>query len=1343
MRRLLVILGIFLGIILVLGFIAKTYLRSTAVRGQVQAKLQEAIGGPVEVGEADIGFSSSSISDVQIRETEKPKEEPWLVVGNIATDLNVFSVLRGAAMPNEVTITGAKVLLRFDREGALLTKLPEPPKQAGDSTTSLASLPLITLKESQMTFRKEGSEDMVAENVSMTLTRSEQGAAASGSFESKKWGKWTAKGEANDPAKRVEVRLISDGRVKLTEAMLVQIPFVPAKVWRACRISAGETNCTLTLGYDMAKGAIRYKADMEPTNTSVEIPAIDFEAQEAHGKVTVDDNLVTLRDVEGKAYQGAIRTDADLDFRGPGMTFKFFKLAADKLVMSTLPNSWKLPKAIQGKIVGAAALEIEFPPEGKMKTSGEGKARVVDAKIAGQPAEITLQLKPTPGGFRFSSHGDDASLNEPLHRGDRFGNAVGVVRLATVGVLQEKKPAPQSATERAVSFANEALTQIFRGRINLRKLTEAVDPSLLPPPPKAGDPPNYIDLNLKLKDVDLAPFVKELGVPLPENVSAKMSFQAKASIPVDNANDLKLYKVKGAAQLRQVKFGDLVVDALTSDIDYERGIFHLPNLQGKMADQGTLSGNAVAQVAPLGPVRFSLAVDNIPLAEIAKATGKDIPAAGNLSGNLSATGNIPNITDLTAWTAAASLASPKLVILGMEVNAPAADLALDKGRASLTGFKATVEGAPVSASADLAVVAPYTFQAKAAIPQADLAMLNRLAPDFRLPVSIVGKIGTQATAKGTLSPLAFVTEGNAAGANLKIEDVLVQKASFRFAATEKSLAIQDLALDLYDGHVNGAATIPLQENVAGKVNIGLKNVDAAALVKSIPAIPIKVRGQIDGSVQGDMPPVKNGAAREFLAQIDLQAPKLVVQNVPAEKLVGAINYKPGAIDYKLEGKTLGGSFELEGSVPLKGKAAPKKQGRLEINNLSIARLLQTFGANENVVNLSGQVHLDFTYDQEALNEIPTGSGTVRFTNVRWQDAAAPSDVTGDIILEDNVLRLRELTANIGSGQLRAQATVNLRRPDRGFFLIKLDNVEASRLLRPWLGDQVRGPIQGSIRGSLGAEMAGRIEAELVRGEVAGLSVTQWRIPATWRYSPLQQQGQIDILETTAQLASGRASGRASIGFGFATRVDAQLQLVRADMRNLLRETIGSTSLGGGYFTGKIVVKGDNVRSLEDLDGSIDAAFSQTHATAVPVLGDIAPLLGIGGSTTFQKGDMKARLDRGVFRIQRLSLEGGLYKLFIDGTADVQGRLNLNVVANTGNLLTNAPGFRLLALRFPIAGNVPLSLLQESNIFLANRVIYARVTGSVRNPNTRILPLPTLQQEAIRFFLFSSGVPIAP
>jgi len=1335
MRRLAYVAVTLLAVFVILGFIAKGYLRSKAVTDQVRAKLQEAIGGPVEVGQADIGFGSSSISGVQIRETEQSKEEPWITVGALTTDLNVFSVLRGAT-PNEVTIRGAKVLLRFDREGKLLTKLPEPPKQDNAAPMSMSSLPEITLKESQITFRKEGAEDLVAEDVNLTLTRSAQGPVASGGFKAKEWGTWTAKGNADESAKSVTIVLVSGNRVKVNEALLNQIPFVPARVWRSTKIPTGETNCTLTLAVDLQKADLHYKAELEPTRATVEIPAIDFTAQNAHGKVTIADNLVTLRDVEGDAYDGKVRADADLDFRGPGVTFKFFRVVADKLVMEDLPASWMLPRTIQGKIVGTAALEIEFPPEGKMKTSGEGKARVLDAKIAGQPAEITLQLKPAPGGFRFSSGGDGAwNRGQGRAVASKFRYGLEALQRASLGQPKEK-----TLEQKAGSFTNEALNQIFRGRINLRGLTEAIDPALLPPRPKAGDPPNYLDLNLKLKDIDLAPFVKELGMPLPASVSAKLSFQAKASIPLDNANDLRLYKVKGAAQLTQIHFGDLVIDELATDIDYSGGMLRLPNLQGKMGPAGAIRGNAVAQVAPMGPVRFTVAVSEIPLGEVMRIAAKDFPAEGNLSGTLSATGDLNKAADITAWTAAATLASPRLAILGTDINAPQADLSLSKGQASITGFKATVEGAPISMSADLALADPYAFQAKVAIPQADLAMLNRLAPDFRLPVAIVGKVGMEAAAKGALQPLAFVADGTVNATNLKVENVLVEKTNFRFAATEKALEIRDLQLDLYKGHVNGSATIPLKDEVAGKVNLGLKSVDAAALIKSIPAIPLKVRGEIDGSVQGDLPPVKAGKSREFAAQVELQAPKLTVQNVPAEKLVGSVNYKPGAVDYKLEGKTLGGSFELEGSVPLQKKQAiEKKEGRLEIRDVQLARLLQSFGANERVGNLRGRISVDVKYQQEEFNEIPTGSGRIRFSDVAWADSGAPIDVVGDLVLEDDVLRLREMTATIGEGVLRASVRVDLKHPERSFFVVKLENAEASKILRPWLDDKIKGPLQGRVRGSLGAEWSGTIDAELVRGEVYGIGVTQWRVPAQWRYSPVTQLGQITIAETTAHMASGRATGKLTANFGFGARIDAQVQLVRADMKSLL----GGSSTVGGYLTGKFVVKGDNVRSVEDLDGAFDAVFSQTQAAAVPILSDIAPILGIGSSTTFQKGDFKARMDRGVIRIQRLAMEGGIFKVFIDGTADVKGRLNLNVVANAGNLLTNVPGLRILTLRFPVAGNASLSLLQEANLFLANRVIYAQVTGTVRNPNTRILPLPTLQQEAIRFFLFSSGIPIAP
>jgi large exoprotein involved in heme utilization and adhesion len=131
---------------------------------------------------------------------------------------------------------------------------------------------------------------------------------------------------------------------------------------------------------------------------------------------------------------------------------------------------------------------------------------------------------------------------------------------------------------------------------------------------------------------------------------------------------------------------------------------------------------------------------------------------------------------------------------------------------------------------------------------------------------------------------------------------------------------------------------------------------------------------------------------------------------------------------------------------------------------------------------------------------------------------------------------------------------------------------------------------------------------------------------------------------------------------------------------------------------------------------------------------------MGPSTTFQRGDLRARLDRGVFRIQQLALEGGNLELHVEGTVSLEGRLNLNVAAKTGE--PGVPtGLRALALRIPIVGSVPQIVLKEASSLLASRVVDLEVTGTVHNPVLRLRPLPRLTDEAVRFFLNRSNLPI--
>jgi translocation and assembly module TamB len=276
-------------------------------------------------------------------------------------------------------------------------------------------------------------------------------------------------------------------------------------------------------------------------------------------------------------------------------------------------------------------------------------------------------------------------------------------------------------------------------------------------------------------------------------------------------------------------------------------------------------------------------------------------------------------------------------------------------------------------------------------------------------------------------------------------------------------------------------------------------------------------------------------------------------------------------------------------------------------------------------------------------------------------------------------------------------------------------------------------LQARVRGRLGPEWTGTADLELARGEVLGIEVTQWRVPLRFSFAPSEGRGQIEVHETSAQAGRGRANGKLVLGWDYTTRAHGQLRFSRVDLQTMLRQTVGQTQVGAGTMAGRFDFSGRDMRSLNELDGKLEASFEQSQAFTMPVLKDVSRYVGAGPSTTFQKGDLRARLDSGLFRIQRLALEGANLQVFMEGTVSLAGRLDLDALATTGTFGPD-PRLRLVGLKIPFAGPVPLVVVQEATTLLSNRVIHLRVTGTIRSPSIRVLPLPTLTQEAARYFL---------
>jgi hypothetical protein len=275
-----------------------------------------------------------------------------------------------------------------------------------------------------------------------------------------------------------------------------------------------------------------------------------------------------------------------------------------------------------------------------------------------------------------------------------------------------------------------------------------------------------------------------------------------------------------------------------------------------------------------------------------------------------------------------------------------------------------------------------------------------------------------------------------------------------------------------------------------------------------------------------------------------------------------------------------------------------------------------------------------------------------------------------------------------------------------------------------------------VHGNLGREWRGTGTVVLTRGKVYGIDVTEWRWPVDFTYRPRQGRGQIDIRESIAQLAQGRASGEASFVFGVVSRLDGNLRFTDLDLRSLLRSVGDVGSLAAGRISGRLKFGGNEVRSFDDVTATLDAALTSTQALELPVLRLIVPYVQPGmGSTTFQKGDLKARLANGVVRVQHLALVSDLVKLVIEGTMTRQGRLNLEATATTGNLggLNNAT-LLVLARELPAGGPIPLAVIAQVSSFIANRAVHLRIGGTLRSPSVQVEPVTLLTEEGVRLLL---------
>ncbi|HEV3079766.1 MAG TPA: hypothetical protein VGY66_08300 [Gemmataceae bacterium] len=374
--------------------------------GVVEARIASAYGGPVKLGEANVGLSSSTLHRLEVYELEpQGLHQPWLTVDKIETDLALSSLSRGAALPSQLELEGVAITLRLDESGHLLTGLPT----AGPRHERL---PKTQIKNATVTLCQLGRPDFVASGVNAALDDDGKAVSLKGTVTDPYWGNWRLRGTWKKETMFASFSLDTQKSMHLTQSMLEKLPFVPAKVWREVHCE-GDTGVVIEVFHQpwvgpprgqFARENVEYKIRLNPSATSVHVRRIDLHAEQAHGDILIADKVVHLHNVAGAAAEGELRTEATLDFNGKPSRMHFL-IDAGNINVQKLPHTWGLTaqfaeRVLSGRLFGKADLLLQVL-DGKAKTSGEGQGEIRDTRLAGIPVSRPLKLTLQADGNRF------------------------------------------------------------------------------------------------------------------------------------------------------------------------------------------------------------------------------------------------------------------------------------------------------------------------------------------------------------------------------------------------------------------------------------------------------------------------------------------------------------------------------------------------------------------------------------------------------------------------------------------------------------------------------------------------------------------------------------------------------------------------------------------------------------------------------------------------------------------------------------------------------------------------------------------------------------------------------
>ena len=1321
--------------------------RAWVVPALITRALEKQLGGPVTFrGWWVNGHSAGVVGLVVYAGPSRVGSRAWLRSERVTTDLTLGKILRGRLQPGRVTIRAPEVTIRLDRRGELLDTI-DPGGGA-----KAAALPVLVADGGQVTIQQEGRPEMVVRQVVARLAPDGDMLSLAARSADLEWGPVQVLGRFRPDFAVGGLVLKSERPIRLTPARAAAVPFVTPEVWENV-VPDGEVDVRIALerGQFGEGRTSRVRTELGLHDATVGSPALDLTATGTSGTVVVDDLKVLLQDVSGRAIDGRVVARGTLDFsRSPPVFDVGLDLAG--INVADTPARWQLAElGVTGHLTGQARLHAVFRPDAVDLSGTTGEARVEGGVIQGIPFKsLRLVLSAKGKGLHYDTAKPGSSASPRPNRVPLVARPP-VLRQPGSKTLVGKPPVPPGGWALA-----------------LISLVAFQAPA---PQPPAIELPKSLTTHLELEDVDIKQLIARvenlIRFPVPVPIAGKLSLEADATIPLGKLRTIRGYAFHGDLTLTGASLYGVDVGRVSARIDLADGVLVLSDLRGRLVDRpgggldnppealadevprtgplppGGFRGTLRAAIDPPGPLTARFEGQELPLGELAApALPRPTPLSGLATLRVDATTDLKAARDPKAWTATGDATSRQIQFRDARLDQCAFRFTLKHARLEVPELTARLQDRPLEARFGIDLALPYAFRGHLDVTAWDVARVLAWRTG-QADETLGGTFSARAEASGTLWPRRVTSEGQGRFDRLTAGPVVVGDVPFTWTTRGDAVAVSVDARP-FGGRVEVEARLPLTSGPPITASATLTAIDTAQLGAAVPGARLALAGKASGKI--DVTAAPGGSKLDVTGR--LSAPELTVQGIPAEQVQVALSTREQALAYEVKAESLGATVRLTGSLPL----GPAPRGRVSDGEIraigfllervwkargiggATARMLGRGAVNANLrAVLQGPDAGLYTHGFVELRDLKWGE-RLTLGRLRGVMAGTPTGwridpVSGDLLGGPVSGFLWAASPAAGAGGAGRQVGFELR-VDRA-------SLSGVRAFLPGMPRDLEGFGTLRLSGAAGDPFRATAELTVAQARVAGLPLSDLKVPAELVSTGGHSAGVLRLRRWAARFAGGQFRGDASFRVGEDRSFQSELTLTNLDLEPIARVFHEGPRPASGRVSGRVTIGGPNPEQPQQYRGRVDLNLSDASLVALPVFRELDRFLGAARGGLFERGHLTGTLAGRQIVVEPLTLEGRLAQVHGTGTVSLDGKLNLEMLINTNQIIPQT-GQALVGLipglRNALGRNQEASL-QVTN-FLSNRLLKLRVTGTVWNPSVALDPGISVANTAVSFF---SGV----